>query len=462
MRMTSEVIDFCKKNSLFSGNDVLICGVSGGADSMALLHLFHTCGKEAGVERVICVHLNHGLRGEESDADERFVKDFCLDHGIQFISENAHMADIELPAGMGTEEYGRKARYDLYEKAAAMTGATRIATGHTMNDDAETVLFRLARGTGLKGAAGIPVRRGMYVRPLLCVTRMQTEQYCRENGINFREDSTNAEDDYARNRIRHHAIPALETVNVRTVEALSGFAEDAGEADSYLSARAEELLEKAERDGRYDAALLRSADRVIKRYALVRLLEKEGLSPDRDTVLRCLDVLDSTGRLMLAPRLQFVCRKDGCYFDVPDSSADEETALDGLSAFLPSGRGVELVPVDAADVISKKFTKALFNSTLDYDKVDGAVVLRHRRPGDRFSSARRRCTKPLKDIFSEKKLSNAEKARILLLCDSRGVIWLEGEGISSRVRPDSRTERAFAVTVKEQERTEEGELSHDV
>ncbi len=161
MSMTSEVLDFCKRNSLFSGDDILVCGVSGGADSMALLHLFHTHGKEAGVSEVVCAHLNHGLRGEESDGDEEFVRQFCLRNGIRFICENAHMSDMDLPAGMGTEEYGRNARYALYERAAALCGATLVATGHTMNDSAETVLFRLARGTGLKGAAGIPVRRGL-------------------------------------------------------------------------------------------------------------------------------------------------------------------------------------------------------------------------------------------------------------------------------------------------------------
>ena len=445
MSITSEVLDFCRDSDLFPGGGTLLCCVSGGADSMALLHLFHENGRELGLSGVACAHLNHGLRGAESDGDEEFVSGYCRERGIPLFRENARLSEAVLPPGTGMEEHARRVRYDFFERAAEQAGASFIATGHTLDDNAETVLFRLARGTGLKGAAGIPIRRDRYVRPLLCLTREQTEAYCREHGIDFRTDSTNESDGYARNRLRHHAMPALRTVNPRAAEAVCAFASDAGQAFAYLSARAEELLRASERGGKQDAEALRAADPLIRRYTLIRMLEREGFSPDRETVARCGEVLERTGKLLLATNLQFVCRKDVCYADSLPRWDRESAPVEDGKAVLRSGRGVVLE--DA--IVPGKFTKAVFKSTLDYDKVIGDMHLRHRLPGDAFRPAGRGCAKSLKDLFSEKKLTNREKSRLLVLCDREGILWLEGEGIAERVRTGPDTRRAVAVTVTE-------------
>lgn len=445
-----KVLDFCIKNSLFEQGSILMCCVSGGADSMCLLHYFHSHMEEIGLAGVCCCHLNHGLRGTESDEDELFVEEFCYKNRIPYVSENAHMSDKELPSGMGTEEYARELRYDFFNRAAVIFNADRIATGHTMNDECETVLFRLARGTGLKGAAGIPVKRGMYIRPLLCLKREETEAYCHEYGIIYREDSSNAEDDYSRNRVRHHVVPALETVAGDAAGSISEFASDAGEAYKYLAARASELLDTAAVDGRYDTSVMRQADQIIQKYALLAMLEQAGIETDRNMVDRCLTVLSRGGRTQLKGKSIFVCRNDSCYIDcLPYFDTEQIEVVDG-SNVLPSGRGVNLrVEHREDDEVHRKLSKAVFVSALDYDTINGAVQLRHWKKGDCFTSARRHCTKSLKDIFNEKHYTNRQKANVLLLCDDDGVIWLEGDGPSERSRVTEDTVNILRIELKE-------------
>ena len=193
---------------LLPRDGLILCAVSGGADSMYLLARLRELGYT-----VAAGHYNHGLRGTEADRDEAFVRDFCAARGIPFVSEKGDVAAFAAEQGMGTEAAARTLRYAFLERAADDLGAAVIATAHTAGDNAETVLLHLARGSGLKGLGGIPPKRGRVVRPMLDVTRAEVESYLAEHDIKYVTDSTNGEDDYARNRVRHGAVPALETVN---------------------------------------------------------------------------------------------------------------------------------------------------------------------------------------------------------------------------------------------------------
>jgi tRNA(Ile)-lysidine synthase len=262
----------------YSGAGVL--GVSGGADSVGLL-----CAVLAVGRSVTVVHVHHGLRGAEADADEAFVRELCAQRGVAYQCRR-----IELVGGTGVEAAGRQARYRALAEVTVQQGAKWVAVAHTADDQAETILQRLIRGAGLSGIRGMPAVRPLavpggasvpLVRPLLTVRRQQVRAYLQQLGQNFREDSSNRDLRFTRNRIRHELLPLLSTFNTRIVEALQRLGEQASEAADLLERLGSELLTKAElpRAGAkiiLDAAMLHSADPVVQRWALRHLWQREG------------------------------------------------------------------------------------------------------------------------------------------------------------------------------------------
>ena len=209
-RMDEALLDNCRRQGLFKSGDRVIAACSGGADSMALLLFLLRHRRTLEIE-VLATHVNHGIRGETARRDADFVADFCRRNGVELFLYDAVQEGIEVPP-RPSEDWARGLRYGWFDELAAREEAV-IATAHTMSDQAETVLFRMARGTGLHGLTGIPPRRGCYVRPCLCLTRADTEAYCAALGQHYIRDETNDQDVYARNRIRHDAIPALQYAN---------------------------------------------------------------------------------------------------------------------------------------------------------------------------------------------------------------------------------------------------------
>ena len=241
--IVEKVRAFAQENELFAPGQRLCAAVSGGADSMALLRLLLRIQPVFGYELTAC-HVNHGLRGEPADRDEAFVRAECARLNVPL--RVFHPADVgaAVPAHPG-EDWARKLRYACFDALRA-GGIDAVATAHTATDQTETLLFRLARGAGLHGAAGIRPSRPGFCRPLLCLTRAETEQVCTACGQRWVTDETNASDVYARNRLRHAALPALRSVNEAAEENFARFCEKAARADAYFAQRAEELLEDAE------------------------------------------------------------------------------------------------------------------------------------------------------------------------------------------------------------------------
>ena len=200
---------------LISRKDTVLVGFSGGADSVCLLHFLNYLAKEKHF-RLAAVHINHGLRGRAAAADQRFCKTFCQTHGIEFFTEKVEVKKMAKQHDLSTEHAARKARYQAFCKIARKWGATKLALGHHLDDQAETVLLNLLRGTKAKGLSGIPLRRPLcpgveIVRPLLCVTRAETEAYLANNQLEHITDQTNFDDTYRRNWVRHTLLPLLET-----------------------------------------------------------------------------------------------------------------------------------------------------------------------------------------------------------------------------------------------------------
>lgn len=441
----------------------LTLALSGGADSMALLHMLRALEEECGYT-LSAVHVNHGLRGEEACRDEDFVREICKEWGVRLQVCRAQVGAERLP-GESLETAARRIRYALLEKAAADLAAGagcgdyRIATAHTRSDQAETVLFRLIRGSGLKGAGGIPPVRERIVRPLLDVGREEVEAYCRENGIRYVTDSTNLSDDYARNRLRHGALPACRGVCPGAEQALARFAGLAREEDAFLDKlAAAELRRAAYIPTGWDAAAffglgqwkgdgLRALDPVLRRRALRLLCGRGGFTPESRQIEELEALLsEPSGRLELSGgwtaeytggRLRFL--KMG---KIPDYRLEVQPVSPLSPVEFPGGR-LYLLPYAGGEIEEiRKIHNLLFKSLLDYDKIKGKIVLRARQASDRLAPAGRGLSKPLRRWYGEAAVPAALRSALPVLADGEGLIWVGGFGADRRAAADDATRRA--------------------
>ena len=217
--MNHKAFDAIVKLDLIHQGDRVCAALSGGADSVALTHFLWKNREQLGITLTAC-HLNHCLREEESFRDQRFVEDFCRERSIPLTLRTVDIAALARKNGLSVEECGREERYRLFEELCAGEHSL-VATAHTQSDNVETVVFHLCRGTGLKGLTGIPPKRGKIIRPLILATREEVEGYCQREGLPYVTDSSNLQDVYSRNRVRHRVLPELEAVHPGAKEAIA-------------------------------------------------------------------------------------------------------------------------------------------------------------------------------------------------------------------------------------------------
>ena len=410
---------------LLPRDGLVLCALSGGADSVYLLTRLAELGYD-----MAAAHLNHGLRGAESDRDEAFVRALCADRGVRLVCERADVAALAAREHIGVEEAARKARYAFLERAADTLGAEVIATAHTADDNAETVLLHLARGTGLLGLGGIPPRRGRIVRPMLGVTRAQVEEYLRGRGIAWVEDSTNGSDGYARNRVRHGAVPVLETVNPAFAAAVGRMTALVRQDEAFLTDLARRFLAE-HGDGRsVDAAALAAQCWPVASRA-VRLLAGRELS---ETHVRAVLEAAAKGGAADVPGLRAARTGDRLVFGVMGSEplADRRLAVPGRTDLPEAGltAAAEKVTV-CPTVVHNSYNTFYFQC----ENICGSITVTGRRPGDRFRPAGRGCTKKLKQLFLERGVPVWERDSLPVLRDEAGILAVYGVGAAERACP---------------------------
>ena len=223
---------------------------------------------------VLGAHVNHGIRGDEALRDAEFSRDFCEKLGVEFVSYCANIPDEAEKTGESIEECARRIRYEFFDMLCE-DETYAIATAHNSNDNLETVIFNITRGSALSGAKGIPPKRDNIIRPLIFCSRAEIEGYCKENNLSFVTDSTNLSDDYTRNRIRHNVLPELQKVNSNVVEAFTRFSESVRIDDDYLDSVAENALEKAKlSECSYNIEAINSLHLSIKRRVILKAIER--------------------------------------------------------------------------------------------------------------------------------------------------------------------------------------------
>ena len=474
----ARVEDFCIREGLLQPGapQHLAAAVSGGADSMALLLLLQQLQPRFGYTLSAC-HVNHGLRGQSADRDEAFVRAECARLGVPL--RVFHAAELASPPAHAGEDWARRLRYACFARLCG-EGIDVVATAHTANDQAETLLLRLARGTGLHGAGGIRPRRGCYLRPLLCLSRAETEAVCRAAGQPWVTDETNDTDAYARNRLRRAALPALRSTNEAAVENLARFCEKAGRADAYFAGQAEQLLSIARLDAAQTARKapkakaawrlepLQGADPLILEAALHSLV-----APVRDAEEKYIRLLaelveQGSGAVQLTDTVRF-CAGSGMLWQEegrPEAAAAPAFSLpfapaDGAEFALPGGQTLKTrLFVSGFREKTQGVHKKDLKNRADYARITllySALTLRTRQPGDRFRPAGRGLSKPLRKWMNEAGIPAGIREGLPLLAAGSEILWVCGEGFAEGLAPDEETAQILQLELENGGTTHEHE-----
>lgn len=437
-----EVLSFVREAGLIHPGDRVIAAASGGADSMALLQLLLEEKESLGISSLEAVHVDHHLRPESGDV-AAYVADFCRKKGVLL-----HTFVSDAPIGHRSEEWSRDFRYGCFEKLAEP--GVLIATAHTLSDQAETLLFRLARGTGVRGASGIPAKRGPFIRPMLTVTKQQTEEFCRQRGIRYIMDKDNLTDDYARNRIRHYVIPALETANPKAQAALGSFCERMTGLWQYLSRQGEHLLKTAAlSENSYSVSVLLEADPVLRQTALAMLVEQVRARRESDSEQLENILKSGKGRLELGDSTALLA-ENGClrFAKKQPQPLPEQPFVPG-EYHLPGGYCFTVRLLKGKDceesIKFAQFHKKALKNCADYDKLSHGLCLRTRNPGDVFRPGGRNVEKSLKKLYNELGIPGEKRNLLPLAAEGSRVFWIFGEGFAHGLRPDEKTRKLLVV-----------------
>ncbi len=434
LTVKNKVVSALKDYSMAEGASHIIVGFSGGADSLCLLHILNSIKDDYGFS-LYAAHVNHGIRGDEANRDADYCRDFCEKIGIEFNLLEIDCVSLAKEKGVTVEECGRNARYDFFNELSK-DSSYRIATAHNANDNAETLLFNLARGTGLKGASGIPRVRDSIIRPLIYCTRDEIEGYCSENDLAFVTDSTNLCDDYTRNKIRHNALPVLTDVNSGAIRNITSFTENIADVCDFLKQTTESAVLRADiGDGYYDADILLTLHKAVQSECIIALFSKTSNGTlDRQKVSAVIDLLKNKGRIQIYGNVYAECIKNKFRFYCDNNSMSDNKALIDLDATDSVAFNGYTLQFKKHENCSKKINKNILDNLIDCDKIVGNLWLRARGDGDKFTLHNRKVTKSLKKLFNELAIPVEKRDLIPVLCDDEGVVWIYSIGTDSRCR----------------------------
>ena len=480
-------------------HSTVIAAVSGGADSMAMLDLLQRLRGELHFSLYV-VHVNHGIRGEEALRDASLVEEACGRYGIPCQVVTKKVPELAADWGIGLEEAGRRVRSEILdevrreiyqadpetveENQQSVHPAVLIALAHNQNDQAETLLHHLARGTGLSGLSGIRPVSGSRIRPILCLNRTQIEEYLSRNGIEYVTDSTNLEDHYTRNRIRHHILPAMEEqVNPQTTRHLADTALQAAEAVDYLMEQGRALLAECKKINRERGIFLSQpfikASPIVQTYAVLCALEE--LGGRRDVSAEHIrEVCSLTHRhigtiIILPNQRRAVREREGIRIIIDQSSVrlsqepgvsvfDQQLAqppdlkqsplpltIPGLTCLSsanctnnPSFQ-TRIFTYSGETIHEKKYTKGL-----DYDKIEGTLKIRTRRQGDTMTINEAGQHKKLTRIMMDDGIPSDKRDQTLLIACGSEILWIVGGRMAESVKIDSQTKRVLEIKYREE------------
>lgn len=456
--MEKKVMAFVDEYKMLKKRDVVIVGVSGGADSVCLLFMLKKLQRMYGLKLHV-VHINHCLRGEEADEDARFVKALCERIEVSYKIFTYDIKTLAAKKGISIEEMGRIARYEAFNEEINKYGGTKIATAHHMDDNAETMLFNLFRGTGIRGLSGISPMRDNIIRPLMCLTRNEIESYLKSIGETYRNDSSNFSDDYTRNKIRHNIIKyAKENILEGVTAHMFDTARQLKNVDNYLRKQAVKVAERIVQHQPYitmiEKEAFKKADPAIKSYILAIAWEKA--APDEAPLnRRHLEAVaklaeENSGKDVSLPNNWIA--GSGYYHIFFYVSTALTKCMDEIyvkaNGSFEFGHKPEKFKFKKEKYTGekKKISKATYTKCFDYDKIGSQPVLRTRRDNDYIIINSKGERQSLNRYCINEKIPAKLRDQLILLADGNRVMWVVGYRISEDVKVTDDTKTMLTVT----------------
>lgn len=464
--MIRDMIQTIDENNMIEMGDKIIVGVSGGPDSMCLLHILMSLRKKYNIA-IIAAHVNHGLRGNEADADEAFVKEYCEQNNIEFYSRKVDLESIAAERKLSTETAGREIRYEFFRELMGKLRAQKIALAHNANDQAETILMRIIRGTGSEGLTGIkPIRDGIFIRPLIDVSRADIEKYCRDNDIRPRVDRTNFENIYARNKIRLELIPYINNnFNCDIVNGLGRLAKTLSVDNDFLESEA------AIRFKRYctyeNNKVVITKEAFYEQEAMLTRIIRNALAKLTGSLynfekIHIYDIINiqkhETGKKVVLPKNVIAFNNYGSVELYFHDHIGTQNVLDNSEYILNAGKNIiseKSVTIRLNVLDSKSVTNFNMGKMVKYfdsDKIKGDIILRNRKKGDRFTPLGMKGSRKLKDIFIDMKIPQNERNQIPLICFGDEIAWIVGYRISEKYKVDVNTKNILEIIIEGEER----------
>ena len=434
----------------------VIAGISGGPDSMCMLHQLLDLREEMGIE-ILVVHVEHGMRGSESEEDARFVEKYCKEKKLDFYLFKENIGHMAKKSHMSIEEAGRVARYKAFQKTLLKHHGDKIAVAHNLNDQAETVLFHLFRGSGLKGAGGIQPVNGKIIRPLLNIEKDEILLYLKKEKIPFRRDRTNDLDCYSRNKIRHNILPMAETIVSKAAIHLSEAAKVFREAEDYLEEKARKayeqyILKEGDENKIIISYHIREEHPLIQKYVFRMCIENlSGKRKDIGTVHleKIQDLLGGqVGRKWDFP-YNITGEKEYTSVLLYKNREWKEAASKDIEISVPGKYNIESMGELSVTVVERRgccsFQEKMYTKWLDYDKIKNNLCLRKRKEGDYITISKNCCRQKLKAFYINEKIPRDERSKIWLLADDSHIIWIIGHRISEYYKITEKTKKILKV-----------------
>ena len=466
--MENKVLNYIKENKMIKAGETVVVGVSGGADPVCLLHMLAKYKDKLNI-KLLAVHIHHGIRGDSADRDATFVENMCKREAVPFFLYKYNVPELSKKKGMSEEEAGRYVRYEAFNKCLADNSEDsfgKIAVAHNKDDMAETMLFNLIRGAGIKGLKGITPVRDNIIRPVLCLERREIEEYIEANDLTYIVDETNLTEEYTRNKIRLSILPQIkESINEQVVAHLENAANNLALIDDYMESQCE--LEKArivksKNDGLFIEAMgLKNLHKAMQGCLVKRCIydvagkAKDISSIHINNVLNLFDM--NVGKKVNLPYDMIAVKEyDGVYIYISmednNSKIREKYAVDiqGIGEYSYDDGKVKAMLIVEEDTYNNcifeenKCTKWIQCDIMKFD-----LQLRTRRQGDYIVVDDKGSRKKIKDFFIDKKIPKDDRDNILLLANGDEIVWIVGYRLNYRYRVRNEHGKLYKLQMNE-------------
>ena len=439
--MIEQFIKFVHQENLFHSSQRILLAVSGGADSMVMLHLFVNAGFPVAV-----AHCNFGLRGRESDGDELFVADFCDHHNLAFYTEHFNTTEFALQEGISIEMAARDLRYEWFNRLLGQYGYDYLATAHHQDDVIETFLINLSRSSGIKGLSGIQPKTDRIIRPMLFTNRAEILDYCQRMNIAFRTDSSNLDTIYKRNLIRQQILPLLEEVNPAFRRNALKTIGNLHETGQLFQQRMSEI--KASVYSEDDQGAMIHIDKLLNLNPL-RTILFELIRPFGFQVLQADDIIDSlekeSGRKFFSDGYRLVKDREYLLISALQSKLDKTFYIEEDCAKISYPIHLTLEKIERTT--NFRFSTHQNVVDLDFDKLVYPLILRHWNEGEYFQPLGMNGLKKLSDFFIDEKYPIPDKENAWILSSGNQLVWILGKRIDDRYKITAQTKQIIRITI---------------